>query len=293
MNNEFIFFGTGHIARGALDAMHERNVIPSLIVTAPDRPKGRGHVLSPSLVAQWALDHQIEVLKPEKLDSDFLSSLEARSSQFAAPIFLVIDYGLILPQSLLDIPPLGVLNMHPSLLPRLRGPSPIRSAILNDEPETGVSVMLLDSQMDHGPILAQRIIPTSYWPMRGSELDILLARAGGELVAEVLPKYLRGEITPVEQDHTKATKCQMFTKEDGLIDLSADPYANLLKIRAFEGWPGTYTYVTNQKSEMRNQKDTMRIKIIDAEILDGKLELLRVVPEGKKEMTFQEFLRIS
>ncbi len=279
MNNTFIAFGTGHIAVEAFDAMYAQGVVASLMVTAPDRPKGRGHVLTPSPVSLWADEHQIKTIKPEKIDSTFLSTL---SATFSA-IFVVIDYGVILPQSLLDIPARGVLNMHPSLLPRLRGPSPIRSAILNDEAETGVTVMILDSQMDHGPILAQRTIPLPYRPMRGNELDLLLARAGGALVAEVLPAYLRGKITPTEQDHTKATTCKKFTKEDGFVDLADDTHANLLKIRAFDGWPGTYTFVKRDTKEIR-------IKIIDAEIRNGKLELLRVVPEGGREMNGEGYV---
>jgi methionyl-tRNA formyltransferase len=271
----FVFFGAGPIAAAALHEMEKAGVVPALIVTAPDRPQGRGGVVSPSPVGAWAAERNIETLKPERLDDDFLNKLKARSSGLV-PVFLVIDYGKILPKALLDIPEKGVLNMHPSLLPRLRGPSPIRSAILTDEKNVGVSVMILDEKLDHGPILAQKKVMTPDWPMRGRELDSLLAREGGKLVAEILPLWLKGEIEPQEQNHDVATYCQMFSKEDGLLDLADDPYKNLLKIRAFDGWPGTYTFVEKHGKNIR-------VQILDAHITSNKLVIDRLKPEGKKK----------
>lgn len=282
--NNFVFFGAGPIAVGALTEMESAGVVPSLLVTMPDRPQGRGGVVSPSPVGAWATERNIETLKPEKLDEDFLSDLEARSSKLEARVFVVIDYGKILPKRLLDIPEKGVLNMHPSLLPRLRGPSPIRSAILTDEKNTGISVMLLDEKMDHGPILAQKKITVPEWPPRGRELDALLAAEGGKLVAEILPLWLKDEVTPQEQNHDVATYCQMFSKEDGLLDLTGDPHKNLLKIRAFDGWPGTYTF-------MEKNNKNVRVQILDAHIVNGKLVIDRVKPEGKKEMSYADFAR--
>ena len=214
----FVFFGTGEIAVGALNEMERRGFIPAFVVTAPDKPAGRGKTLSASPVAKWAADHNIETFKPAKLDTEFLHFLEARS-QHLAPVFLVIDYGKLLPKRLLDIPPRGVLNMHPSLLPRLRGPSPIRSAILNDQ-KTGVSVMLVDEEMDHGPIVAQRRVFVPDWPPHGRDLDARLAREGGTLIAEILSLWIRGDIEARPQNHDVATYSHLFKKEDGLLDLT-------------------------------------------------------------------------
>lgn len=280
----FILFGAGPIAAEALSEMEQRGVVPELIVSLPDAPAGRGHILASTPVAQFASEHNIETWKPEKLDHTFLASLQATSNKLQAPLFVVIDYGKFLPKQLLDIPPRGVLNMHPSLLPRLRGPSPIRSAILTDEKKIGVSVMLVDEEMDHGPIVAQKVISIADWPLRGLELDTRLAREGGKLLADIIGPWARGEIDAREQNHDLATYTHQFKKEDGLLDLRADPYQNLLKIRAFQGWPGTYTFF------VRDEK-RIRVQIIDAHIVNDKLIIDTVKPEGKTEMNFKDFER--
>lgn len=274
----FVFFGTGAIARTVAHELDAAGYRPALVVTAPDAKKGRGLLSSASAVALWTAELGIPTLKPEKIDDDFLDVL--RSADYE--LFIVSDYGTIVPKALIDIPPKGCLNMHPSLLPHLRGPSPIRSAILNDERETGVTIMLLDEQMDHGPIIAQRKVAVPMWPPRGSELDALLAREGGRLLADILPMWMRGEIEPQQQNHDVATYTKKFKKEDGEIDLAGDAYANLLKIRAFEGWPGTYTYV-----ERGGKK--VRLKILDAHIEGARLILDSIVPEGKRAMPYADF----
>lgn len=283
-NPPFIFFGTGPIAVCALTEMAHVGLIPELIVTAPEKPVGRGRILTPSPVAQWAQAKAIETMTPENIDELFLAELWEQKDMRAVKVFLVIDYGKILPKRLLEMPERGVLNMHPSLLPRLRGPSPIRSAILTDEKSTGVTVMLLDEKMDHGPLIAQRKVSIPQWPPHGRELDEILGKEGGKLVAEILPLWVTGEIESHEQNHDIATYCKIFLKEDGLLDLSEDAYKNLLKIRAFEGWPGTYTFME------KNDKQ-VRVQILDAHVAQGKLVIDRVKPEGKNEMSFADFSR--
>ena len=285
MNNiSFVFFGAGPIAAAALLEMENGGVVPSLIVTLPDAPAGRGHVLTPTPVAQCAAERAIDTWKPDKLDTLFLAELQEFQDAAHCPVFVVIDYGKFLPKQLLDIPPRGVLNMHPSLLPRLRGPSPIRSAILADEKKTGVTVMLVDEEMDHGPIVAQRIVSLDTWPPYGNELDIVLAQAGGKLLSEMMGPWARSEIEAREQNHDIATYTGHFKKEDGLLDLSADPHMNLLKIRAFQGWPGTYTFFIRDGKKIR-------VQIIDAHIEHSKLIFDTVKPEGKNEMKFKDFER--
>lgn len=279
----YVFFGTGLIAVGALEELEKAGSRPSLIVSSPDKPQGRKLVLTPPPAKVWAAERGIEVWQPEKLDLEFISSLQATSSKLQATLFIVVDYGKFLPKTLLDVPERGVINMHPSLLPRLRGPSPIRTAILNDEKETGVSIMLVDTKMDHGPIIAQRKIVIPDWPPRGRDLDSLLSREGGKLLAEIMPLWVRGEIEAHEQNHDIATLSRLFKKEDGLLDLtSGDPYKNLLKIRAFDGWPGTYAFFEKDGSHVR-------AKIIDAHIENNKLVIDTVKPEGKKEVPYKNF----
>lgn len=285
----YVFFGTGAIALGVLDELERARQLPALIVTAPDAPAGRGHTLTPSLVAQWAQQRGIPTLKPAALNATFVSELRATSHKLQVILFVVADYGKILPREVLHIPPRGIVNMHPSLLPKLRGPSPIRSAILGDERDTGVTIMLIDEKMDHGPILAQKKIPVPRppaggGPLRGRELDGLLAREGGALLSETLPRYVAGGIVPREQDHAQATFTHFLKKEDGLLDLSADAYHNLLKIRAFDGWPGTYTFFERHGKQVR-------VRITEAHLENEKLVLDRVVPEGKSEMPYADFAR--
>jgi len=246
----FVFFGTVPLAESVLEELAAANLVPEKVVNA------------------YPTQELIEELAESEWD-----------------VFVVASYGAILPKKLLDMPKRGVVNVHPSLLPRLRGPSPIRSAILNDEKNTGVSIMLLDEEMDHGPLIAQKKITIPEWPPHGKDLDRLLAREGGKLLAAFLPLWVQKKVEASEQNHDLATYCTLFTKEDGLLDLLADPYRNLLKIRAFEGWPGTYTFFERAGKRIR-------VGILDAHLdTSGALEIDRVKPEGKKEMGYEEFLR--
>lgn len=235
------------------------------------------HVLAALRHADLGPEHIIE---STEIASELVEKLRITSWD----VFIVASYGKKLPPDILSMPRRGVVNVHPSLLPRLRGPSPIRSAILNDEKETGVSIMLLDDELDHGPLIAQKKIVPSPWPSRGRELDTLLAEEGGKLLASVLPEWVAGHIEAQPQNHDLATYCKAFKKEDGLLDLSGDSYQNLLKIRALEGWPGTYTFF------MRGKKK-LRVQILDARLEGTKLVIDRVKPEGKNEMGYEEFLR--
>ena len=278
------FFGTPDIAVWVLTALKSASFAPSLIITNPDTPKGRKMLITPTPAKIWAEENNIPVAQPETLHDEAMAHT-LRNGGY--DLFIVAAYGKIIPQSVLDIPKFGTLNVHPSLLPKLRGASPIRSAILGDMRKTGVTIMLMDEKLDHGPILAQEVlhIAKDDWPLRGQTLDELLARHGGTLLADVIPKWMSGEIEPTAQDHAQATFCTKITKEMGEIDLAGDSHQNLLKIRAFDGWPGTYFFQEKNGTKIR-------VKIIDAELdTDGSLKILRVIPEGKKEMSYADFLR--
>lgn len=284
------FFGTPHFAVDILNALVNAHISPSVIVTTPDTHQGRGLVLTPSPVKVWAEEKEIPVLQPTTLRLEKTSDQD-RDVLYNSEwdLFIVASYGKLLPQSLLDIPRYGTLNVHPSLLPLYRGASPIRSAILEDNPDAvGVSIMLLDSGMDTGPILAQGRVTlereTGEWPPHAEVLEKLLAHEGGELLVEVIPLWIDGTITPEPQDHTRATLSQKIQKEMGRIDMAADPYQNFLKIRALEGWPGTFFFVEKEGKQMR-------VKITDATFTNGTLTILSVIPEGKKEMLFSDFIQ--
>jgi methionyl-tRNA formyltransferase len=273
---DFVFFGTPELAVMVLDELEAAGLLPKSIVTTPDEKKGRGLRLASPPVKEWAEKRGIEVHQPELLNAEFETSLKA-------DVFVVVAYGKILPREILAIPRRGVLNVHPSLLPRLRGASPIRSAIVNDDKKVGVTVMLLDEEMDHGPIVAQKTI-NAPWPPRAPELERILMHEGGKLLAQVLPLWVRGEIDAHEQNHDVATYCEKIEKEDGLLDLSVDPYKNLLKIRAYEGWPGTYAFFERSGKKIR-------VQILDAHVESDTLVIDSVKPEGKKSMPYTDFLR--
>lgn len=276
----FAFFGTDPLAEAVLNELEKVGFIPSLVVAGPDKLTRAKKVEFPS-EKKWAVAHNIRVVQPDKIDDEFLSLLRSASCE----LFIVASYGKILSQKLLDIPVRGTLNIHPSLLPRLRGPSPMRSAILTDERETGVTIMLMDNKMDHGPILAQKKVPISPWPPRGRDLDALLAHEGGRLLATMLPEWLAGTIEAREQNHDLATYTQFMKKEDAFLDLqNGDAYQNLLKIRAYESWPVAYAIFEKKGKRIR-------VQLLDAHIEGAALKIDRVKPEGKPEMSYDDFLR--
>jgi methionyl-tRNA formyltransferase len=275
------FFGTPEIAVYVLEELEKCGIVPQLIVTNPDRPRGRGHLLSPTPVKAWGASHGINVITPERCDA--ASAPELFSGDW--DLFLVVAYGAILSPSLISEPRHGTINVHPSLLPKLRGASPIRTAILGGYADVGISIMLMDEKLDHGPIIAQEAFPVSGYPS-GTELDEALARRGGAMLCSVIPQWIAGTITPTPQDHDAATYSKKFTKE--MAQLAIDPFdlpagdaarEALLKIRAFDGNPGAYFFY--------NEK---RVKITAADIEDDTLRILRVIPEGKKETAFSQFL---
>lgn len=201
-----------------------------------------------------------------------------------ADLFVVASFGKILPAELIYMPPHKTLNVHPSLLPKLRGPAPIQGAILSGE-KTGVSIMLMDEEMDHGPILAAEEVDISPWPDHYARVEEKLGRAGGKLLARIMPTWIRGEVEAHEQDHSSATYTKIIKKEDGLINLNGSPEENLRKVYAYSTWPGAYFFHT------RKDGKKLRVVVKDARVEDGKFSPTRVVPEGKKEMDWQDFLR--
>ncbi len=272
---QIIFFGTPEFAVIILDELKKADIIPSLIVTAPDKRQGRGMVLTPPPVKVWSEKNTIEVFQPERLDDSFLKQMKEKNCD----LFIVAAYGKLLKKELLAIPKHGTLNVHPSLLPKFRGSSPIESAILEGIAETGVSIMLLDELMDHGPILAQTKVLLEE-DSGAIELERELAITGGNLLAETIPGWITGAIKAIPQDDSQATFTKKIKKEDGLIDLVDNPISNYRKIRAYQGWPRVYFF-----------KGGKRVIITEAEMQDGTLHIRRVRPEGKKDMGYEDFMR--
>jgi methionyl-tRNA formyltransferase len=278
------FFGGEPLGLPALEALVRAELTPELVVCNPDRPSGRGQQLQAPPIKLWAQTQGLEVFQPASYkDKEALSILTSSDWD----LFVVVAYNFILPKWFLELPKHGVVNVHPSLLPKLRGASPIRTAILeNRRDEVGVSILLMDEQMDHGPLLAQAPMTLNEWPLTGPVLDDMLALAGGEMLATTIKKLLSGTATPSEQDHTMATYTKKFEKADA--ELTIDPHnlptadealTTLCKIYAFAGMSDCF-FLDNGT----------RIKIKAATLEGDRLIILRVIPEGKKEMDFTAYL---
>lgn len=285
-NIKFAFFGTSELSVKVLDILIKNGYAPDLIITTPDKPQGRKMILTPPPVKIFALEHNLKIAQPHSLLTYNPSSSAGGLQPNTYNLLLVASYGKIIPKYILDIPKFGALNVHPSLLPKFRGPSPIQSFILSGEEKTGVTIMLMDAKIDNGPILASQKLKVESHKLNAKELEEKLAELGGQMLVDVIPKWINGEIKAVEQDHSQATFTKKITKEDGLVDLQKDsPKIIYKKFLAFQPWPGIYYF-----TEKNNRKT--RVIITDMELSESdELKIKKVKPEGKKEMTFADFLK--
>lgn len=269
-----LFAGTPIFARPAFERLLDAGYRIAAVLTKPDQPAGRGKLLTPPPMKQAAAARGIPVLQFPRLTTEVHTELAA----YQPDVIVVAAYGLFLPASLLGLPRFGCLNIHPSLLPRYRGPSPIQTAIKNGDRETGVSIMLLDEEMDHGPLLGQRTVPI-LGDEDASSLENILACEGAELLGELLPRYLDGTLTPTPQDHSQATTTTLFGPADAKINWAAPAAVIEAHIRAYAPEPGAWTDITGE-----------RLKILKAHLEDGKLRIDRVQPPGKPVMDYRDFL---
>ena len=263
--------------------------IPEVVVCNPDRPRGRGRQLTAPPIKAWAQEHGVPVFQPLSWrEREALTPL----TETTWDVLVVVAYNHILPGWLINLPTHGVLNLHPSLLPKLRGPSPIRTAILNDQPESvGVTIMQMDTEMDHGPIIAQQPYPIepAGWPIDGQQLDTALATAGAELLAECLQQLAVGTKLPtIPQDHEAATYTQRLTKSMG--ELSIDPFALptreeadaiYRRAQALAGWPGVYFFYNGTRIKIQTMTRPE----------NGSLRIETVIPEGKPPTPFTDWVR--
>ncbi len=294
-----LFMGTPDFAVPTLQALHQSSHTLSAVVTQPDRPKGRGQAVQFSPVKQYALDNGLDVLQPPKAsDPDFIASL----AQFQPDVIVVIAYGQILKQKLLDVPKHFCMNIHASLLPKYRGAAPINWAILNGDAETGVTTMKMDKGMDTGDMLLKREVPIARVDT-AQTLHDALAEAGAALALETLTQLEAGQLVPVAQNHEEATHARKLTKDDGHIywNQSAENIYN--QIRGLDPWPGAYTFLNGKRLKCCKAETTTgssgdapgvvaRVSDFGIEIgtRDGRLIVTEIQPEGKKRMTAKSFL---
>lgn len=268
------FFGTPDFTTVFLDTLVSSGFSPSLIVTNPDRPSGRGMTLQSPAPKLWADTHGISVIQPEKITEDILAELQKESWD----LFIVIAYGKILPQALIDIPKYGTINLHYSLLPKYRGATPVESAILNGDTVTGIAIQQMRFKLDSGPIYVRSeldIAPTDTTPSLRAKLNAEALR----LLVPTLSGIFKGSILPIEQSEEGVSRCTKINKEDGQLNLSDAPEINDRKYRAYYGSIGTYFF-----------HDGKRIKIIAAHFSEGQFIIDEVIPENGKKMPYSIFV---
>lgn len=296
-NLQIIFMGTPEFSAIILEKMIDTGYKPVMVITAPDKPVGRKQILTPSKTKLLAIKNKIPVLQPEKIIDSKSSILNSKPD-----LIVLAAYGQIIPKEILEIPQYGCLNIHPSLLPKYRGASPIQTVILNGDLETGVTIILMDEKLDHGPILRQRKKEITNNKITTEELTKELAKLGAELLIETLPKWLKGEIKPTPQNHLKATYTKIFKKEDGHINWKNPAEFIERQIRALNPWPGTYGYFKNQilkiieadvfKTNHKKKPGTVFLtekKELAVACQKNALILKKIQLEGKKQMTAKEF----
>ena len=295
---KIIFVGTPEFGAAILENLTDAGYKPALIITETDKPTGRKQIFTPSVVKTTAQKYGLPILQPDKI-----GNCKLEIENLKPDLIIVVAYGKILPKSILNIPKYGCLNIHPSLLPKYRGPSPIQETILRGDDETGVTIILMNERMDEGPIVSSSKVKVQNSKVNYIELHNQLAELGEKLLVETIPKWINGEIKAEPQDDSKASYTKIIKKEDGRIDWTESAEIIERQIRAFNPWPSSFT-----DFEGKN------LKILKAEILDqggnfksGEIFLTKdkkigvqtgknclVIEElqlaGKNRMTAKEFL---
>ncbi len=305
INSKVIFFGTSEFAIPTLVTLVKEDYEIVAVITTPDEPVGRKQVLTPPPVKVIAEKFGLKIFQPQKLNGD--KKLVSCLVSLEPDIGIIASYGKIIPSKILDLSKRGFLNIHPSLLPKYRGPSPIQYALLNGEKETGVTIMKIDEQVDHGPILAIENLKLKIENLKYMELHDELAKMGAELLIKILPGYLAGKIRPVEQDHDKATFTKIIKKEDGRIDWHKTAQEIYNQFRAFHFWPGIWTswqgrvlkitdckISTEQPYHGHDEEYVAQVYNEDGITFvpcsQGHIQILRLQLEGSKEMSITNFL---
>lgn len=301
VSENIVFMGSPDFAVPILRALAEKFTVVG-VVTQPDRPSGRGRVIQSPPVKTMAQELGLPVIQPEKLSQ---AEAVGQLRSWSPDTIVVAAFGQILRAEVLDLPTYGCINVHASLLPRWRGAAPIQATILHGDVETGVTIMLMDAGVDTGPILSQRSIPILPDDTAG-ELGLRLSELGADLLIETLPDFLSGKINPQPQEEASATYAPMLTKTDGELDFNQPAEILSRQIRAYQPWPGTYTFFNGQRLKII-KASVARIKAPPDSLLPGSrtihdgspaivtsqdlLILLEVQPAGKKTMQGREFLK--
>ncbi len=299
-----VFMGTPVFAVPSLEALDNSDHEVVGVVTQPDRPKGRGQAVVPCPVKELALARGLPVWQPDKIKSpEFLQQL----SEWKPDVIAVTAFGRILPKTILDLPPMGCVNVHGSLLPAYRGAAPIQWALIHGDTETGITTMLMDEGMDTGAVLLQQTVPIEPEDT-ALELGARMAQAGGALLVETLTCLAAQTVVPRAQDHSRATMAPLLKKEDGVIDWTQSATEIVNRIRGLSPWPGSYTFHHEHRLIIRKGRvDTESAPVVSdgqrpgtilavgpksfwVETGEGRIEVLEVQPANKKHMSVEQFL---
>lgn len=293
-----VFCGTPHFAVPTLDKLVEAGYQMRLVVTQPDRPSGRGLELAFTPVKQRAIELSLPVMQPDRIKNN--EEFRTRLASLKPDAIIVVGYGRIIPQWMIDLPRFGNVNLHASLLPKYRGAAPVQWAIACGEAVTGVTTMQIDPGLDTGDILLQQEVPIAAEDT-AETLAPRLAFIGAELMAQTLRGLETGTVTPRPQDHSQASLARILKKEDGQIDFHRSAAEIWNRLRGFQPWPGAFTQFRGKNLHVWAAKPAAR-RLAEAGILveadrmfvgcgqNTGLELLEVQPEGKKRMAASDFV---
>jgi methionyl-tRNA formyltransferase len=296
-----VFMGTPQFAGTILESLLQSSYKVLAVYTQPDKPAGRGHRVVFPTVKKLALERQIPVIQPETFKS---SEVVEKLASFQTEFIIVTAFGSILPPEVLSLPKFACLNVHPSLLPRHRGPSPVANTILCGDELTGITIMLMDAGIDTGPILAQEKVGISFMDTAGS-LSSKLANVGAKLLLETLPKWLGDELRPQAQDESQATYSKVITSKDAEIDWHLSSVELWRRVRAYNPWPSCYTWCQGKRLKIHKTipLDDVRDGEVGGVIAlaeppgvgvvtgQGILGICQVQLEGKREMSVNDFVR--
>lgn len=302
---KIVFFGTPNFSVPFLKALiQDSNIDVVGVVCQPDKPSGRGGAITMPAVKICASTHDVPVFQPSSLKKD--PSIQEDLAAYNADFFVVVAYGKLIPASILSTPKYGCINVHPSLLPRHRGPSPLQWAIAEGDATTGVTIMLLDEGMDTGPLLASEHITLDAEETYESLVQ-KVHQSGPQLLVETLKRFYAGEIIPVDQDEKHATLTRLLSKEDGHVNWSKRMSQIEREHRGYHAWPGTWAVWERQNKPMRLKFQKLRASDFKSDMprgmvtikndrmyidcQDGTLEILTIQPEGKSIMSVNDFIK--
>lgn len=299
MSLDLIFCGTPRFAVPALEKLAEAGHRIHLVVTQPDRPKGRGLELVASPVKESAIKVNLPIAQPDRIKTN--DQFRAQLTSLKPDAIIVVGYGRIIPQWMLDLPPLGNINLHASLLPKYRGAAPIQWAIANGETTTGNTTMRIDAGLDTGDILLQQQLPIAS-DATAETIAPALAAAGATLLVDTLRGLEAGTIQPRKQDNSQSSLAPLLKKEDGLVDFSLPASEIYNRLRGFQPWPGAYAKFRGKNLQIwkAQPSDTFapagELRVDSSHLSVGcshntSLELLEIQLEGKKRTSARDFIQ--